>query len=86
MKFDILRFIETTNPLQFIFWGILLVSIGLNLIQNVRNAELIERLNNCPDVKIIFVPKDPEYIIPRLEQPQDLFTSTQGGVKVSIGY
>ena len=79
MKFDILRFIETTHPLQFIFWGILLISVGLNVAQNIRNAELLDRLKNCPDVKIIFVPKDPEYIIPRLEQPKDLFTSNNRG-------
>lgn len=83
MRFDILRFLETTHPLKFIFYGFFLISVGINFIQYSRNYNLLKQLNNNYSVKIILVPKDQPYIIPYIKKPDNLFTSTQGGVKVS---
>lgn len=83
MKFDIIRFIETTHPIKFILVGIFLISVGLNFVQHSRNGQLLERLNNNHSIKIIFVPKTQQYHIPYIEKPNNFFTSIQGGVKVS---
>lgn len=83
MKFDILRFLETNHPLKFICYGFFMISIGLNVLQYSRNTQLLKRIKENHNIQIIFVPKDPPYLIPHIEQPDNLFTSIQGGVKVS---
>ena len=83
MKFNILRFLETTHPLKFICYGLFMVSVGLNIMQYSRNTKLLKRVNENHSIQIIFVPKDQPYFIPHIEQPDNLFTSIQGGVKVS---
>lgn len=85
MKFDIIRFIEITHPLKFIFCGLFMISVGLNLMQHSRIGKLLEISKDNTSVRIILVPipKTQPYIIPHIEQPKELFTSTQGGVKVS---
>jgi hypothetical protein len=75
MKLDILRFLETFHPLKLIFIGLFMVSIGLNFTQYSRNTKLLKQLEANCNIQIIFVPKDQPYLIPKIEEPNNLSTS-----------
>ena len=85
MTFDIIKFIEKTHPFKIIFYGCFMISIGLNIMQHSRIGKLLEISRDNTRVRIILIPipKDQPYTIPHIEQPEELFTSKKGGVKVS---
>ena len=57
MHFDILKFLEKTHPMQIIFVGMFLISVGLNILQHKSNIRLVEELNKKSQPKIFILPK-----------------------------
>jgi hypothetical protein len=52
-----------------------MISVGLNFAQYNRNTKLLKQLEANCNIQIIFVPKDQPYLIPKIEEPEDLSTS-----------
>lgn len=69
---DILKFIEKTHPLKFIFFFLFVVSVTLNIAQLRTNRETIEKLKKATRPIILVVP--PEQTQPSIKPPDELFT------------
>lgn len=57
MRFDIIRFIETTHPLKFIFVGLFIISIILNITQHKSNRKLYIELQKKPQTRLWILPQ-----------------------------
>jgi hypothetical protein len=53
-----------------------IISVGLNFVQYDHNIKLLKQLEANCNIKIIFIPKDQPYIIPKIEKLDNLFTLT----------